>query len=43
LATPAVEPTWHVAVREAFAHHSQRYGTRRLWAEVQAMGHAVGR
>ena len=32
----AVEPTWQVAVREAFAYHSQRYGTRRLWAEVQA-------
>ena len=32
-----------MAVREAFAHHSQRYGTRRLRAEVQAQGHAVGR
>lgn len=40
---PAVEPAWQVAVREAFAHHSQRYGTRRLRAEVQAQGHAVGR
>ncbi|MCB2380419.1 IS3 family transposase [Hymenobacter sp. BT635] len=30
-------------MREAFAHHSQRYGTRRLRAEVQAHGHAVGR
>ncbi|WP_460615689.1 IS3 family transposase [Hymenobacter seoulensis] len=39
----AVEPAWQVAVREAFAHHSQRYGTRRLRAEVQAQGHAVGR
>jgi putative transposase len=38
-----VEPAWQVAVREAFAHHSQRYGTRRLRAEVQAEGHAVGR
>ncbi|WP_426062109.1 IS3 family transposase, partial [Hymenobacter sp. B1770] len=37
------EPTWQVAVREAFAYHSQRYGTRRLRAEVQAQGHAVGR
>ncbi|MBF9240021.1 transposase, partial [Hymenobacter sp. BT683] len=40
---PPVEPAWQVAVREAFAHHSQRYGTRRLRAEVQAQGHAVGR
>ena len=38
-----VEPAWQVAVREAFAYHSQRYGTRRLRAEVQAQGHAVGR
>ncbi|SMB99711.1 transposase IS3/IS911 family protein [Hymenobacter roseosalivarius DSM 11622] len=40
---PAVEPAWQVAVREAFVYHSQRYGTRRLRAEVQAQGHAVGR
>ena len=40
---PVVELAWQVAVREAFAHHSQRYGTRRLRAEVQAHGHAVGR
>ena len=40
---PAAEPAWQVAVREAFAYHSQRYGTRRLRAEVQAQGHAVGR
>ncbi|UPL50187.1 IS3 family transposase [Hymenobacter sublimis] len=39
---PAVEPAWQVAVREAFAYHSQRYGTRRLRAEVSAEGHAVG-
>ncbi|UOQ64418.1 IS3 family transposase [Hymenobacter volaticus] len=38
-----VEPAWQVAVREAFTDHSQRYGTRRLRAEVQAQGHAVGR
>ena len=30
-------------MREAFAYRSQRYGTRRLRAEVQAQGHAVGR
>ena len=40
---PTAEPAWQVAVREAFAYHSQRYGTRRLRAEVQAQGHAVGR
>jgi transposase InsO family protein len=40
---PTVEPAWQVAVREAFADHRQRYGTRRLRAEVQAQGHAVGR
>jgi putative transposase len=40
---PKAEPTWQIAVREAFAYHSQRYGTRRLRAEVQAQGHAVGR
>ena len=27
---PAVEPAWQVAVRAAFADHSQRYGSRRL-------------
>ena len=26
---PAIEPGWQVAVREAFADHSQRYGTHR--------------
>ncbi|GAB3244228.1 hypothetical protein GCM10027346_41730 [Hymenobacter seoulensis] len=31
---PGVEPAWQVSVREAFANHSQRYGTRRLRAEV---------
>ncbi|WP_052733098.1 DDE-type integrase/transposase/recombinase [Hymenobacter terrenus] len=35
--------TWQVAARESFAYHSQRYGTRRLRAEVQAQGHTVGR
>ncbi|GAB3843704.1 hypothetical protein GCM10028822_00160 [Hymenobacter terrigena] len=39
----AVEPAWQLAVREAFTCHIQRYGTRRLRAEVQAQGHAVGR
>ena len=40
---PAVEPAWQVAVREALADHSQRYGTRRLRVEVPADGHQVGR
>ncbi|GAA3953691.1 hypothetical protein GCM10022406_39250 [Hymenobacter algoricola] len=40
---PRAEPAWQVAVRECFAYHSQRHGTRRLRAEVQAQGHAVGR
>jgi len=40
---PVPEPEWQVAVREAFAYRSQRYGTRWLRAEVQAQGHAVGR
>ncbi|MGI4734404.1 MAG: hypothetical protein ACRYG7_04415 [Janthinobacterium lividum] len=31
---PVAEPAWQVAVCEAFAYHSQRYGTRRLRAEV---------
>ena len=30
-------------MREAFVRHSQRHGTRRLRAKVQAQGHAVGR
>ena len=37
------KPVGQVAVREAFAPHSQRYGLRRLRAEVQAEGHPVGR
>ena len=40
---PVAEPAWQVAVREAFAYHRQRYGTRRLRAEVQDQGYAVGR
>jgi hypothetical protein len=31
---PTVEPAWQLVVRAAFADHSQRYGTRRLRAEV---------
>lgn len=40
---PAPEPTWQVAVRKQFNWHAARYGTRRLRAELQAQGHAVGR
>ena len=40
---PPAEPARQASVCEAFAYHSQRYGTRRLRAEVQAQGHAVGR
>ena len=40
---PAAEPAWRTAVRQAFARHSQRHGTRRLRAGVQAEGNAVGR
>ena len=39
----APEPAWQTAVRQAFARHGRRYGTRRLRAEVQAEGHRVGR
>ena len=38
---PVVEPAWQVAVREASACHTQRYGTGRLRAEVQAQSHSV--
>ena len=40
---PPAELVWQGAVREAFAYHIQRYGTRSLRVEVQAQGHAVGR
>ncbi|WP_324680085.1 hypothetical protein [Hymenobacter sp. GOD-10R] len=28
------KPAWQVALREAFAYHFHRYGTRRLRVEV---------
>ena len=37
------EPAWQAAVRQAFARHGRRYGTRRLRAEAHAEGHQVGR
>jgi len=41
----AVRPTpgWEPAATAAFSRHAQRYGTRRLRAELRAEGHAVGR
>jgi putative transposase len=36
-------PAWEPAATAAFSRHAQRYGTRRLRAELQAEGHAVGR
>ena len=41
--TTAVPAPWHTAAQEAFSRHARRYGTRRLRAELQAEGHAVGR
>ena len=40
---PAAAPAWQAAVRQAFARHGRRYGTRRLRAGVHAEGHQVGR
>ena len=40
---PAPEPSWQMAVRQAFKRHGGRYGTRRLRAELHAEGHRVGR
>jgi putative transposase len=36
-------PTWEPAATAAFSRHAQRYGTRRLRAELRAEGHAVRR
>ncbi|MBO3273255.1 IS3 family transposase [Hymenobacter defluvii] len=36
-------PDWEPAATAAFSRHAQRYGTRRLRAELRAEGHAVGR
>ncbi|TFZ64183.1 transposase [Hymenobacter sp. UV11] len=36
-------PSWEPAATAAFSRHAQRYGTRRLRAELRAEGHAVGR
>ena len=39
----APEPAWQAAVRQAFARHGRRLGTRRLRAVAHAGGHRVGR
>ncbi|MGI4737757.1 MAG: IS3 family transposase [Janthinobacterium lividum] len=36
-------PSWEPAATAAFSRHAQRYGTRRLRAELRAEEHAVGR
>lgn len=36
-------PAWEPAATAAFSRHAQRYGTRRLRAELRAEGYAVGR
>lgn len=36
-------PSWEPAATAAFSRHAQRYGTRRLRAELRAEGYAVGR
>lgn len=36
-------PEWEPAASAAFSRHAQRYGTRRLRAELRAEGYAVGR
>jgi transposase InsO family protein len=36
-------PVWEPAATAAFSRHAQRYGSRRLCAELRAEGHVVGR
>jgi len=36
-------PAWEPVASAVFSRHAQRYGTRRLRAELRAAGHAVGR
>ena len=35
--------SWQAAAQAAFTRHAQRYGTRRLRAELRVEGHLVGR
>jgi len=39
---PAADP-WTPHVTQVFRRHARRYGSRRITAELQAQGHAVGR
>ena len=39
----AAPAPWQAAAQDAFTCHAQRYGTRRLRAELRAESHAVGR
>jgi putative transposase len=41
--TACPTPDWERAASAAFSRHAQRYGTRRLRAELHGEGHAVGR
>jgi putative transposase len=36
-------PAWQVAAQRVFSTHAGRYGQRRLRAQLQREGHAVGR
>jgi putative transposase len=40
---PAPAAPWQAAAHAVFTRHARHYGTRRLWAELRAEGHAVGR
>ncbi|MBI3422852.1 MAG: transposase [Acidobacteria bacterium] len=40
--TPVVDPLTP-PVRQVFQRHARRYGVRRVTAELQAQGHAIGR
>ncbi len=42
-AKPVPAVAWQAPAQAAFTRHAGRYGTRRLRAELQAEGHAVGR
>jgi putative transposase len=41
--TACPTPDWERAASAAFSRHAQRYGTRRLRAELHGESHAVGR
>ena len=37
------EPAWETEMVAVFDRHKCRYGPRRLWVELQDLGHRVGR